>query len=103
MTYLYIDAVEWWKLFGSNYPELQSLAVRILGLTCNGASSCELRREVAEKQLSIRKTHPSHEELMQKCFVCYNLNLKNLDDLNFKFNLVARELDPLDDWVVGEF
>ncbi|XP_047260348.1 uncharacterized protein LOC124893377 [Capsicum annuum] len=32
--------VEWWRLYGSETPELQKFAIKILGLTCS-ASGCE--------------------------------------------------------------
>ena len=35
-----IDIVDWWRAYGDEAPQLQSLAVKVLGLTCS-SSGCE--------------------------------------------------------------
>ena len=99
----YIDVDKWWRRFGNHYPELQRLALKVLGLSCNGASSYELKREVAEKALSVKETHPSYEWLKEYSFVSYNLHLRELKNSGKKFNIEAHELDPCDDWIVGDY
>ncbi|CAO2819416.1 unnamed protein product [Amaranthus hypochondriacus] len=94
---------KWWRRFGNHCPELQKLALKVLGLSCNGASSYELKRDVAEKTLSVKETHPSYQKLKEYSFVSYNLHLRELKNSGKKFNIEAHELDPCDDWIVGDY
>ncbi|KAL2902903.1 putative ABC transporter ATP-binding protein YwjA [Bienertia sinuspersici] len=98
-----LSPVEWWRRYGNQCPELQRFAIKILGLSCNGASSYELRRDNAKKLLSTSEFDPAYKMLMEFNFVSYNLHLKDLKKSGTKFNIEANQIDPFDDWIAGEY
>ncbi|XP_019057009.1 PREDICTED: uncharacterized protein LOC104804851 [Tarenaya hassleriana] len=67
---------EWWIQYGNQCPELQSVAIKILSQTCEGASRFGLKREVAEKLLAGGKSPLDHPLLKDFVFVHYNLHLR---------------------------
>ncbi|VVA97443.1 unnamed protein product [Arabis nemorensis] len=72
-----ISPVEWWAQKASEYPELQSFAIKILSQTCEGASRYKLKRSLAEKLLlSERLSHRERQHLEELAFVHYNLHLQ---------------------------
>lgn len=90
-------AVQWWSHYGGQYPELQQFATRILSQTCVGASKYRLNRSLAERLL-LRGTSPIEQHtLADLAFVHYNLQLGSQHK---KYDLLADEVDPMDDWVV---
>lgn len=68
---------EWWAEKGSQHPELQSFAVKILSQTCEGASRYKLKRSVAEKLLLTKgMSRCEKQHLEELAFVHYNLHLQ---------------------------
>nr|POE58532.1 hypothetical protein CFP56_29588 [Quercus suber] len=65
----------WWSHYGTEYPELQRFAFRILSQNCDGLS--------------------------ELTFVHYNLQLQQFQS-GKKCDIVAEEIDPMDDWIVDE-
>ncbi|KAJ0242437.1 HAT protein [Hirschfeldia incana] len=74
---------EWWAEKASQYPELQSFAIKILSQTCEGASKYKLNRSIAEKLLLTRgmgSCEKQHQE--ELAFVHYNLHLQSCKSTN---------------------
>ncbi|KFK38639.1 hypothetical protein AALP_AA3G140700 [Arabis alpina] len=72
-----ISPVEWWSQKASEYPELQSFAIKILSQTCEGASRYKLKRSLAEKLLLTEgMSHREKQHLEELAFVHYNLHLQ---------------------------
>ncbi|KAG7631037.1 hypothetical protein ISN44_As03g012980 [Arabidopsis suecica] len=73
-----ISPAEWWAHKASQYPELQSLAIKILSQTCEGASKYKLKRSLAEKLLlSEGMSNRERQHLDELVFVQYNLHLQS--------------------------
>ncbi|KAK9064821.1 hypothetical protein SSX86_016203 [Deinandra increscens subsp. villosa] len=80
---------EWWRLFGGEYPMLQTLAVRLLSQTAS-SSGCERNWSVFERIHTKRRNRLEHQRLNDLVFVHYNLRLQNRH-LSSK-----RSYDPID-------
>ncbi|KAH9607091.1 hypothetical protein KSS87_005020 [Heliosperma pusillum] len=94
-----LSPAAWWSRYGSHCPQLQKIAIRILSQTCNGAESYELRRDLAEKLLSYTgKNAVEQQKLHDLTYLNYNLKLKQCK-LGPKFDIVADQIDPTDDWI----
>eukprot|EP00256_Glycine_max_P038787 XP_006587174.2 uncharacterized protein LOC102659927 [Glycine max] len=65
----------WWRMFGSQTPNLQKLAIKILSLTCS-ASGCERNWSVFEQIHSKKRNRLEHKRLHDLVFVKYNQQLK---------------------------
>ncbi|CAH2073157.1 unnamed protein product, partial [Thlaspi arvense] len=73
-----IAPAEWWAQKARKYPELQSIAIKVLSQTCDGASRYKLDRSLAEKLLLTRgMSHGEKQHLEQLAFVHYNLHLQS--------------------------
>ncbi|XP_010499792.1 PREDICTED: uncharacterized protein LOC104777262 isoform X2 [Camelina sativa] len=73
-----ITPTEWWAQTASQYPELQSFAIKILSQTCEGASRYKLKRSLAEKLLLTEgMSHCERKHLEELAFVHYNLQLQS--------------------------
>ncbi|KAK3206631.1 hypothetical protein Dsin_020677 [Dipteronia sinensis] len=88
--------VEWWSHYGSQCPELQKFAIRILSQNCEGASKYGLKRSLCEKLLINGRNDVEQQELSDLTFVHYNLQLQKsqgsiVDD---------DEIDPMNDWIL---
>ncbi|KAH1188308.1 hypothetical protein GmHk_U059730 [Glycine max] len=77
----------WWRMCGSQTPNLQKLAIKILSLTCN-ASGCERNWSVFEQIHSIKRNRLEHKRLHDLVFVKYNQQLKQ------RYN-ARDEIDPI--------
>ncbi|XP_028219434.1 uncharacterized protein LOC114401185 [Glycine soja] len=64
-------AAYWWRMFGSQTPNLQKLAIKILSLTCS-ASGCEKNWSVFEQIHSKKRNRLEHKRLHDLVFVKYN-------------------------------
>ncbi|XP_027095656.1 uncharacterized protein [Coffea arabica] len=89
----------WWFKYGSGYPQLQQLAVRILSQTCTGGTKYNLKRSLAEKLLTTGRNPIEQERLAAMVFVHYNLQLQNFN-LGIANDLASEDIDPMDDWLV---
>ncbi|CAH8260276.1 unnamed protein product [Arabidopsis lyrata] len=73
-----ISPAEWWAHKASQYPELQSFAIKILSQTCEGASKYKVKRSLAEKLLLTEgMSHCEQQQLDELVFVHYNLHLQS--------------------------
>lgn len=80
---------------------MQKFATRILSQTCDGASRYGFKRSLSEKLLKKGMNRIEKHRLSDLTFVHYNLQLKNFK-LLLKGDMVADEIDPMDDWIVDE-
>ncbi|KAG4967812.1 hypothetical protein JHK87_033463 [Glycine soja] len=80
----------WWRMFGSQTPNLQKLAIKILSLTCS-ASGCERNWSVFEQRL--------HDLV----FVKYNQQLKQRYNARDEIDPISlNDIDVYNEWLVGE-
>ncbi|KAL0340073.1 UNVERIFIED_CONTAM: hypothetical protein Sradi_4524100 [Sesamum radiatum] len=94
---------EWWKLFGASAPNLQKLAIRILGQTST-SSGCERNWSVFERINTKKRNRLEHQRLNDLVYVHYNLKLKDrwfmkdesYDPIDYK------SIDKIDDWIVDD-
>ncbi|KAL0285243.1 UNVERIFIED_CONTAM: hypothetical protein Sradi_7179300 [Sesamum radiatum] len=80
---------EWWKLFGASAPNLQQLAIRILGQT-SSSSRCEWNWSVFERIHTKKRNRLEHQRLNDLVYVHYNLKLKD------RWFMQAKSYDPID-------
>ncbi|KAL0355690.1 UNVERIFIED_CONTAM: hypothetical protein Sradi_4015900 [Sesamum radiatum] len=80
---------EWWKLFGASAPNLQQLAIRILGQT-SSSSGCERNWSVFEYIHTKKRNRLEHQRLNDLVYVHYNLKLKD------RWFMKAESYDPID-------
>lgn len=67
--------VEWWINWGSEVPELQRFAKRVLGLTVS-ASPCEINWSAFNNLHTKKRNRLDHEKLNELVFVSYNSKLR---------------------------
>ncbi|RAL42671.1 hypothetical protein DM860_009178 [Cuscuta australis] len=93
----------WWSEYGTQCPELQKLAVRILSQTCDGASKYNLKRTLAEALLTEGRNETEQVKLRDLAFVHYNMQLQSFRE-HASSKLPDEETGPADDdWsVVGK-
>ncbi|CAA7016287.1 unnamed protein product [Microthlaspi erraticum] len=73
-----VSPAEWWGQKASQYPELQSFAIKVLSQTCEGASRYKLKRNLAEKLLLTEGRSQFEQHQLEKlAFVHYNLHLQS--------------------------
>jgi len=99
---LSLHAGYWWQQFGSQCPELQKFAIRILSQTCS-ASGCERNWSVFERIHTKKRNRLEQKRLNDMVFVQYNLRLRRNQLLNKtpeSSNIVLDDVDPSSDWVV---
>ncbi|KAL9246896.1 hypothetical protein vseg_020376 [Gypsophila vaccaria] len=97
-----LSPAAWWDRYGGHCPDLQKVAIRILSQTCTGVESYELRRDLAEKLLSdTGRNAAEQQKLFNLTYLHYNLKLKQSKQRP-KFNIVADQIDPTDDWIVNK-
>jgi hypothetical protein len=90
----------WWENFGSETPDLQKFAVRVLSQICN-ASRCE--HSWTMKNLHSKKRNRLAQKRMNDLvFVQYNLRLrhKQLEGSSSVEVIPLLEVDPFSEWIV---
>ncbi|KAL6565337.1 hypothetical protein OROGR_002288 [Orobanche gracilis] len=98
-----VSPVDWWSEYGVDCPELQSLAVRILSQTCDGASKFRLERTSAEKLLTKGRSRTEQKRLADVLFLRYNMHLKHLASSEIDDMITSDETDLMDDdWITDE-
>ena len=65
----------WWESYGEECKELQSLAIRVLSLTCS-ATGCERNWSTFEHVHSKKRNRLEQQRLNALVFVKYNLQLE---------------------------
>ncbi|KAL5147672.1 Trafficking protein particle complex subunit 3 [Glycine soja] len=92
----------WWRMFGSQTPNLQKLAIKILSLTCS-ASGCERNWSVFEQIHSKKRNRLEHKRLHDLVFVKYNQQLKQRYNARDEIDPISlNDIDVCNEWLVGE-
>ncbi|KAL5165178.1 Cell division cycle protein 48 [Glycine soja] len=92
----------WWRMFGSQTPNLQKLAIKILSLTCS-ASGCERNWSVFEQIHSKKRNRLEHKRLHDLVFVKYNQQLKPRYNARDEIDPISlNDIDVCNEWLVGE-
>ncbi|KAH1159190.1 hypothetical protein GYH30_031087 [Glycine max] len=95
-------ATYWWRMFGSQTPNLQKLAIKILSLTCS-ASGCERNWSVFEQIHSKNRNRLEHKRLHDLVFVKYNQQLKQRYNARDEIDPISlNDIDVCNEWLVGE-
>jgi len=95
-------AAHWWESFGSQTPQLQKFAIRVLSQTCS-SSGCERNWSVFERIHTRKRNRLEQKRLNDLVFVQYNLRLRRNQLLNKRPDsdpIVLDDVDPNSDWVV---
>ena len=98
----YFFIAHWWIDCGTEAPQLQEFAIRVLSQTCS-SSSCERNWSVFEHIHSKKRNRLEHERLEKLVFIYYNLRMltkqvqpKDTDPI------LLDTIDLESDWVVKE-
>ncbi|KAL0919159.1 hypothetical protein M5K25_011233 [Dendrobium thyrsiflorum] len=83
--------VEWWIQFGDSTPELQSFAVRVLGLTCS-SSGCERNWSTYSQVQTKRRNRLSTLRMNSLMYIMHN---KRLRDRRLRNKGLKDDEDPL--------
>lgn len=97
---------DWWAQFGTDAPELQKLAIRILSQCCS-SSGCERNWSIFEHIHSPKRNILEFQRLNDLVFVHYNLKLRKRDMMkrtspNVTDPISLENIDILDEWVCEE-
>ncbi|XP_059639934.1 uncharacterized protein LOC132282321 [Cornus florida] len=98
---LNVPPADWWSYHGGECRELQRVAIRVQGQTCDGALKYGLKRTLAEKLLTNGRNRIEQKRLTDLIFVNYNMQLRNFK-LGLSDGMAIEEIDPMDDWIVDE-
>ncbi|BAF20418.1 uncharacterized protein [Oryza sativa Japonica Group] len=74
-----IPQVRWWSAHGTDTPELQTFAIRILSQTCFGASIYNIDRSISEQLHVVKRTYPEQERFRTMEYLHYNLRLAHCE------------------------
>lgn len=100
-----IPQVEWWSTHGARTPDLQTVAKRILGQTCFGATRYNIDWSLSEKLHVGRwnRTLAEHKRFCQMEYVHYNLVLARATPQVHGPSVVqhGRLTMVLDDWIAA--
>ncbi|XP_068336462.1 uncharacterized protein [Pyrus communis] len=90
----------WWERFGHKTPELRTLAVRVVSLTCN-ASGCERTWNTFSMIHTKRRNRLEHKMLNALVYVKYNLALQQRSKKRReKYDpIVVEEIASDDEWI----
>ncbi|KAL0916057.1 hypothetical protein M5K25_013539 [Dendrobium thyrsiflorum] len=83
--------VEWWIQFGDSTPELQSFAIRVLGLTCS-SSGCERNWSTYNQVQTKRRNRLSTLRMNSLVYIMHN---KRLRDRRLRNKGLKDDEDPL--------
>nr|KYP35011.1 hypothetical protein KK1_043969 [Cajanus cajan] len=93
-----VAPAQWWRMYGSDTPYLQQLAIRILSFTCS-ASGCECNWSVLTK----RRNRLEHKRLHDLVFVKYNQTLHQRYNLKDEIDPISLNgIDNCNEWLIGE-
>ncbi|GKU96674.1 hypothetical protein SLEP1_g9886 [Rubroshorea leprosula] len=99
-----LNPVAWWDQFGTNTPELQKFAIRVLS-QCTNATGCERNWSAFDFVHSKKRNRLEHERLNALVFVRYNLKLRERIICRGKEAMDPLSLENIDilaDWVAEE-
>ncbi|XP_015162172.1 uncharacterized protein [Solanum tuberosum] len=93
--------VEWWSLFGSETPNLQKFAMKVLSLTCS-SSGCERNWSVFEHIHSKKRNRLALSRLNDLVYIKYNRTLKRRYDARDLIDPIRLDnIDDSNEWLVG--
>uniref|UniRef100_A0A0R0H3S6 BED-type domain-containing protein n=1 Tax=Glycine max TaxID=3847 RepID=A0A0R0H3S6_SOYBN len=86
----------WWRMFGSQTPNLQKLTIKILSLTC---SASRFIFGIHSK----KRNRLEHKRLHDLVFVKYNQQLKQRYNARDEIDPISlNDIDVCNEWLVGE-
>ncbi|XP_061360438.1 uncharacterized protein LOC133304421 [Gastrolobium bilobum] len=96
----------WWNSFGDDCKELQTIAIRILSLTCS-ATRCERNWSVFDQIHSKRRNRLEQQRLNALVFVKYNLQLeirqKQREEKGDTYDPIClSDLDSDEEWITEQ-
>ena len=99
ILFLFLISDRWWHMFGSDTPNLQNIAIRILSQPCS-SSGCERNWSMFEHIHSKKRNRLTVERMNDLVYVHYNLRLKyrKLFDHD-KTPINLEEVDPQSEWI----
>ncbi|XP_058769027.1 uncharacterized protein LOC131642877 [Vicia villosa] len=93
---------QWWDTYGTEAPNLQKLAIRILSQTCS-ASGCERNWSVFEHFHSKKRNRLENQKLNDLVYVRYNLRLQNRNKKKQNYDPIKFEtLGDHSNWVLED-
>ncbi|XP_038690818.1 uncharacterized protein LOC119989396 isoform X2 [Tripterygium wilfordii] len=94
-----VPPVLWWSRYGRHCPELQRVAIRILGQTCDIGSRYHTNRSVTDKLLSTGNNPIEQQYFKKLAYVHYNLQLRNARSSTYQSRWDGGS-EQIDDWIV---
>ncbi|XP_006584208.1 uncharacterized protein [Glycine max] len=97
-----ISPAEWWKLYGGKTPYLQTIAIKVLSLTCS-SSGCERNWSTFEHIHSKKTSRLEHQKLQDLVYVKYNQALLDRFECHDVIDPIAlNDIDDSNEWLLGE-
>ncbi|KAH1220913.1 hypothetical protein GmHk_12G034441 [Glycine max] len=97
-----ISPAEWWKLYGGKTPHLQTIAIKVLSLTCS-SSGCERNWSTFEHIHSKKRSRLEHQKLQDLVYVKYNQALLDRFECHDVIDSIAlNDIDDSNEWLLGE-
>ncbi|XP_028215234.1 uncharacterized protein LOC114397379 [Glycine soja] len=97
-----ISPAEWWKLYGGKTPHLQTIAIKVLSLTCS-SSGCESNWSTFEHIHSKKRSRLEHQKLQDLVYVKYNQALLDRFKCHDVIDPIAlNDIDDSNEWLLGE-
>ncbi|RZB75263.1 hypothetical protein D0Y65_033937 [Glycine soja] len=97
-----ISPAEWWKLYGGKTPHLQTIAIKVLSLTCS-SSGCERNWSTFEHIHSKKRSRLEHQKLQDLVYVKYNQALLDRFECHDVIDPIAlNDIDDSNEWLLGE-
>ncbi|KAH1250729.1 hypothetical protein GmHk_05G013814 [Glycine max] len=97
-----ISLAEWWKLYGGKTPHLQTIAIKVLSLTCS-SSGCERNWSTFEHIHSKKRSRLEHQKLQDLVYVRYNQALLDHFECHDVIDPIAlNDIDDSNEWLLGE-
>ncbi|KAK2397863.1 hypothetical protein QL285_059395 [Trifolium repens] len=90
---------EWWTMYGNHCPHLQSIAIKVLSLTCS-SSGCERNWSTFEHIHSKKRSKLEHQRLQDLVFVKYNQALKaRFESSDLTDPILLNNIDECYEWL----
>ncbi|GMP82231.1 hypothetical protein CsSME_00036635 [Camellia sinensis var. sinensis] len=92
---------DWWSAYGSETPNLQTFAIKILSLTCS-SSGCERNWSVFEHIHTKKRNRLAQKRLNDLVFVKYNRALRRRYNSRDTIDpITLTDIDESNEWLVG--
>ncbi|KAL5145418.1 hypothetical protein HKD37_06G015463 [Glycine soja] len=97
-----ISPTEWWKLYGGKTQHLQTIAIKVLSLTCS-SSGCERNWSTFEHIHLKKRRRLEHQKLQDLVYVKYNQALLDRFECHDVIDPIAlNDIDDSNEWLLGE-